>query len=181
MGSIFVLILFIEKDMRQSKTRNQLPNSGVQPERSWIFILGLLRGSKPDGATPDDDFGSGISDMLALNARELIAIERGGAVVADKFFPHVRLFHVAIDEATTDVSAVESLQGVSMIPAKKELLLDLDSVIPQLSTGWQSLDNIEGITFGPTLENGHKTLLLISDDNFNSTQRTQAIALEIVE
>ncbi|GAA3325260.1 hypothetical protein GCM10020331_056410 [Ectobacillus funiculus] len=44
---------------------------------------------------------------------------------------------------------------------------------------YQKLDNIEGMTWGPKLENGHDSLVLISDNNFNSTQVTQFLAFDV--
>lgn len=41
------------------------------------------------------------------------------------------------------------------------------------------LDNIEGITWGPTLASGNRTLVLVSDNNFSGTQFTQFVALEV--
>lgn len=37
----------------------------------------------------------------------------------------------------------------------------------------QRIDNIEGMTFGPDFPDGSKSLLFISDDNFNEEQETQ--------
>ena len=36
-----------------------------------------------------------------------------------------------------------------------------------------TLDNVEGMTFGPDLPDGRRTLVLVSDDNFSETQVTQ--------
>ena len=48
----------------------------------------------------------------------------------------------------------------------KSLLLNLDTLgIP--------LDNVEGMTFGPRLRGGKRTLLLVSDNNFAPSQFTQ--------
>ncbi|UXE64571.1 MAG: esterase-like activity of phytase family protein [Woronichinia naegeliana WA131] len=59
-----------------------------------------------------------------------------------------------------------------IIPAKKTLLLDLTSLgIP--------IDNVEGITFGSTLPNGERSLILVSDNNFSSTQFTQFLAFGV--
>ena len=55
----------------------------------------------------------------------------------------------------------------------KRLLLDFDT----LTIG---SDNLEGLCFGPTLANGHRTLVLISDDNFNRGQATQFLAFEVI-
>ena len=57
-------------------------------------------------------------------------------------------------------------------PAQKELLLDLDDIVPDLSSGYQSLDNFEAMGLGPVLPDGGRILLVVSDDNFQDTQRT---------
>ena len=53
----------------------------------------------------------------------------------------------------------------------KRLLLDF-ATLPV------DLDNIEALTRGPGV-NGHATLILLSDNNFNADQRTQFIALRV--
>ena len=51
-------------------------------------------------------------------------------------------------------------------PARKTLLLDLDDLgIP--------LDNVEGMTFGPRLPDGRRSVVLVSDNNFAASQFTQ--------
>ena len=42
------------------------------------------------------------------------------------------------------------------------------------------VDNVEGITFGPTLPNGHRTLLLVADNNFAVFEKTQFFLFEII-
>ena len=45
-------------------------------------------------------------------------------------------------------------------------MLDLDDLgIP--------LDNVEGMTFGPRLPDGRRSVVLVSDDNFAASQFTQ--------
>ena len=58
-------------------------------------------------------------------------------------------------------------------PVKKKLLLNMDDL--KIYT-----DNIEGVTFGPTLANGHRTLIFISDNNFASFEKTQLLLFEIL-
>ena len=43
------------------------------------------------------------------------------------------------------------------------------------------VDNIEGVTFGPLLPNGKKTLLLVADNNFNPIEQSQVFLFEISE
>lgn len=40
-------------------------------------------------------------------------------------------------------------------------------------------DNAEGMTFVPPLSDGRQTLILVSDNNFNSAQITQFILLAL--
>ena len=42
-------------------------------------------------------------------------------------------------------------------------------------------DNIEGMTFGPVLPNGHKTLIFIADNNFDIIQKAQLLLFEVIE
>jgi hypothetical protein len=57
-------------------------------------------------------------------------------------------------------------------------LLDLSNVAglsPQLA---ETLDNFEGMAFGPRLDGG-PTLILVSDDNFSTIQRTTFLLFSI--
>jgi hypothetical protein len=79
----------------------------------------------------------------------------------------MRLYSVALPGAT-DINGVFSLAGKldQVRPAKKTLLFDLDTLgIP--------LDNVEGMTLGPTLPDGRRALVLVSDNNFAASQFTQ--------
>jgi hypothetical protein len=42
-----------------------------------------------------------------------------------------------------------------------------------------ALDNVEGISWGPLLANGRRSLVLISDDNFGKNQVTQLLLFEV--
>jgi hypothetical protein len=68
---------------------------------------------------------------------------------------------------------VDSLKGRSdVVPVTKTLLLDLSDVrglSPDLAP---TLDNFEGMAFGPRLPDGRASLVLVSDDNFSAAQQT---------
>lgn len=42
-------------------------------------------------------------------------------------------------------------------------------------------DNIEGVTFGPRLSNGKRSLIFIADNNFNPFERNQLLLFEVNE
>jgi hypothetical protein len=141
----------------------------------------FLYATEPNAHPSDanEDYGNGISEMLALNDNQLLVLERGTAGTPRGAIGRARIFLATLGGGATNVAGVESIRGRNVRPVKKSLLLDLNAVLPQLDPKWRSLDNLEGMTFGPTLPNGHRTLLLISDNNFNLQQRTQILAFEI--
>jgi hypothetical protein len=51
----------------------------------------------------------------------------------------------------------------------------------RFSEGFRRLDNYEGMSLGPQLANGDRTLLVVSDDNYNNQQRTSLLAFRILE
>jgi hypothetical protein len=97
----------------------------------------------------------------------------------------IRIFEVTLPGASsagaprTPSEAATSTEGGPLLP--KRLVLDLDEILPQLEPGQQTLDNLEGMTFGPRLPSGERTLLLVSDDNFSEHQRTTFLAFRIRE
>ena len=66
-----------------------------------------------------------------------------------------------------------------LIPLNKKLLFEFDAIKSELTEG--VIDNIEGITFGPILNNGNQSLILVADDNFQvfGKQLNQFILMEI--
>jgi hypothetical protein len=74
---------------------------------------------------------------------------------------------------------MESLRKSTYKKAPKKLIFDFKSIKNFLTE--EIIDNIEGMTFGPDLPNGKKSLILVSDDNFSSFSRqiNQFILLEL--
>jgi hypothetical protein len=123
----------------------------------------------------------GLVELLALTETELLALERtyieeaGGT---GRGINRARIFHVSIDGAS-DVSQVESLKGATgLTPLRKTPVLDLSS-LDSLPRELVNLDNFEGLAFGPTLDDGTPTLVMMSDDNFNERQRSWFLLLEV--
>ncbi|MDI3420670.1 esterase-like activity of phytase family protein [Streptomyces luteolus] len=84
----------------------------------------------------------------------------------------IRLYD-ATTRGATDVRNMDSLNGQQVVPMRKELVADFDDL------GLSTIDNTEGMTWGPTLPNGEQTLVLVSDDNFVEDAVTQIVALGI--
>jgi hypothetical protein len=125
---------------------------------------------------------NGLVELLALSRTTLLALER--AYVEDigqpgTGFNRIRLYRVSLRGAT-DVSSLDSLKDQpAIVPVTKQLVLDLSDT-PGLDQDLvRGLDNFEGMSFGPRLADGRATLVLVSDDNFNASQRTWFLVFAI--
>ncbi|MDJ0843485.1 esterase-like activity of phytase family protein [Crocosphaera sp.] len=118
--------------------------------------------------TPKGAIANGLTELLALPREgSWLSLERTFGM----FGFGAKLFQVvnsAASETSTIVSFKDGIEGIT--PLRKKLLLDLESIGIEL-------DNLEGMTLGPTLADGTQTLILISDDNFNPEQTTQLLLL----
>ncbi|MCW7536582.1 esterase-like activity of phytase family protein [Aquabacterium sp. A7-Y] len=112
---------------------------------------------------------NGLVELLHVPGSDdlLLAVERS---FSEGVGNSIKLYLAHLDGAT-DVLGIDSLQGRSYASVQKELLLDLGSL-------GVALDNIEGLTWGPSI-NGRQTLVLVADNNFASTQVTQFLAFEV--
>lgn len=123
---------------------------------------------------PPDAFATtGVPAILAVDPVDpyrFLVLERSFVTgVGNK----IRLFEIDTRGAT-NVAGRDSLVGGSPVaPVRKRLLVDLADL------GLSTVDNVEGMTWGPRLATGERTLLLVSDDNFAATQVTQLIALAV--
>ncbi|PTI78758.1 hypothetical protein BU064_06995, partial [Staphylococcus succinus] len=66
------------------------------------------------------------------------------------------------------------LKHANVKPLKKELIANLNH------HDIKKVDNIEGMTFGKKLPNGNDSLVLVVDNNFNKTQKTELLAFEVM-
>jgi hypothetical protein len=128
---------------------------------------------------------NGLVELLALSHTEFLSMERGYAEEAGddgRRATFIRIFRVSLDDAT-DISGMESIRGRDGLrPVRKRLLLDVNAVKglpPELDV--PAFDNFEGMCFGPTLPDGSRTLLIVSDDNFSPRERTWFLLFRIIK
>lgn len=96
----------------------------------------------------------GVSEILAINETDHLVVERS---FASGVGFAIRLYWTSTLGAT-DVSGEDALSGTEK-PMRKKLLYDF-------TISGTDADNVEGITWGPTLPDGSRSLVLVSDDNF---------------
>lgn len=112
----------------------------------------------------------GLADILALDGEgHFLALERSAGILGFG----IKLYQTVISDAT-DVSQFSTInnRGSSVKFMPKKLALKVNNLNI-------SLDNLEGITFGPQLPDGSKSILLISDDNFRNMEKTQILLFKL--
>ncbi|MGO7208516.1 esterase-like activity of phytase family protein, partial [Rhizobium ruizarguesonis] len=118
----------------------------------------------------DDGNDNGMSEMLALDDHRLLAVERS---YAQGFGNNIKIMMMDLTDAT-DVSAIASLakNDQRVVPARKSQVLDLRAIglVP---------DNIEAMSLGKA-KDGTDVLILGSDNNFSTSQKTQFYAFKVL-
>ncbi len=117
---------------------------------------------------------NGISELLLARDRQLLFLERCWTGERDQSNYSIRLFTAYLPriDSAADPSITHLLE-------KKEVIVNWGGV---------HLDNIEGMTWGPII-NGSKTLVLVSDNNFNkfdrkktpeNRQKSQLVVMKVI-
>lgn len=112
---------------------------------------------------------NGISELLAVDRDHYLVLERSFVTGVGN---SIRLYEIDVRGAS-DVRFDGSLADGGFRPVHKRLVFDFASL------GLDHIDNIEGMSWGPRLPDGERSLVFVSDDNFNPTQVTQVIAVAV--
>ncbi|MES2331672.1 MAG: esterase-like activity of phytase family protein [Bacteroidota bacterium] len=113
---------------------------------------------------------NGIPDILVAGNEQFIVLERSFST--GRLPCTIKIFLADIKGAT-DIKDNASLKITpAKKPISKTLLLNMDSL-------GVYVDNVEGATFGLTLPNGHRTLVLVADNNFAIFEKTQFFLFEV--
>ena len=113
---------------------------------------------------PIDDVGTMLVMERSFSVGGVLGGGTGNAVVINE----------ASTSGATDVLGIDALYDggspIAFTPVSQHEVFAFDDLgIP--------IDNVEGMTFGPTLADGRRTLVIVSDNNFGAGQFTQFIVL----
>lgn len=134
--------------------RLQKFDSSFNPAGQWAYLTDPI-----PGAALLSMERSGVVDLLAMPAGQLLVMERSFSTAGWR----IRLYEADLKNAT-DVSGLSGLIGETFNPAGKTLLW-------QQTFSFLSNRNIEGITLGPQLNNGERSIILVADNgNFASNE-----------
>ncbi|MDT7800209.1 MAG: hypothetical protein QOI78_3642, partial [Actinomycetota bacterium] len=123
---------------------------------------------------PDGAFATtGVSSMLAVDQADptkFLMMERSFVTgVGNK----VRVYEIDTKGATNILNVKSLADAKNVKPVKKRLLFDAADL------GLSTVDNLEGMTWGPKLPGGERSLVIVSDNNFSATQVTQFAAVAV--
>ncbi|OUD35987.1 esterase-like activity of phytase family protein [Flavobacterium sp. FPG59] len=127
----------------------------------------IAREPNPSGAFAVN----GISAIQYYSKNKLFVVERSYSTGTQECT--VKVFLCDLKKAT-NVKNNTSLLNQNIQLGSKKLVLNMDDL-------GIFIDNIEGITFGPKLANGNRSLVLVSDNNFAEKQKTQFFLFEVME
>ncbi|NKL00581.1 esterase-like activity of phytase family protein [Rhizobium leguminosarum bv. viciae] len=138
-----------------------------EPKAEYVYPVAPI----PQAATKADGGNdNGMSEILALDDHRLLAVERS---YAQGFGNNIKIMMMDLTDAT-DVSAIASLSenDQRVVPARKSQVLDLRAIglVP---------DNIEAMSLGKA-KDGTDVLILGSDNNFSTSQKTQFYAFKVL-
>jgi hypothetical protein len=137
----------------------------------------------PRAPVPPTGFAdNGVSEILMLDAERMLVLERaymaGWGTEAGN---SLRLYLIDTHQAS-DTLALSSLRPGAYRSAGKTLLADFSAFTgPGAGPRLKRLDNTEGMSWGPVLPNGRRSLVFISDDNFSARQISQWLAFEFLD
>lgn len=131
-------------------------------------------------AIPNQGGDYGVADLAALDEKQLLVLERGWA-------PHVgnvvRVYRVSLADPATSCMDASSLDRWPTL--KKELVVDV-AMLPakglppaRAKQPTPLMDNYEGMTLGPLLADGRRSLILVTDDNNRPDQVARILVLGI--
>ncbi len=145
-------------------TRSRLLITGAKATSEFVYS------TDPVARGAGNRASKGVSEILSISKTDYLVLERGFDPVANR--NDIKIY-VATTRGATPVTGVNKLTGRE-VPMSKRLVFDFGR-LPRLRP-----DNVEGMAWGPTLSGNRRSLILISDDNFNNpAQRTKIHSLAL--
>jgi len=113
---------------------------------------------------------NGVPDILWESDSSLLVVERSFSTGRQPCT--IKIFRANFANATNVISVAALANENTFTPMKKQLLINLDKEN-------RYIDNIEGITWGPILPNGKRSIVAVADNNFSPLQQQQFLLFEV--
>lgn len=169
-------------------TANEYPllQDDIQDYR--VVRIVRINGDVKGNFTPDAEFAyeldkgaeNGLVELAAIDDNRILTLERRYNPKKQKVT--AKIYEINLSQAKNYIgvnSFQEEDRQAKIETVQKKLILDLDEIEKELPPGLRKIDNFEGMALGPKLPNGKYQLTLVTDNNFNPSQLTQILTLEI--
>lgn len=117
----------------------------------------------------------GLTDVLYVGDSKFITLERGTRLGSQGFTYAAAIYLVDFSKSK-DVSTIDNLSLSNAVSARKERLIDFEKALIKFK-----IENYEGLSWGPVLLDGRRTLLVLSDNNFSNRENTQLLVFAVKE
>lgn len=154
-------------------------------ERTWervgvnvrLLTIDIASGATRELVYPLRSPKHGLNEILAIDSRRMLVIERDGKPGDEARFKKIMLADLgAGDAAASDVSGVDALPArtlpSSVRPIQTRELIDLLDPAYGLA-GPDFPEKIEGLSWGPSLPDGRRVLVITSDNDLREGQPTR--------
>jgi len=164
------LVGLMQSPLLQDSKR--IPNGKPTGTNCRMLMIELKTGKTKEFLYQLDHEKNKLNEILTINENEFLVIERDGEAGGDAKFKKIVKINI---EHASDIQSINSLPPyevpASVTSVKKEVFIDL--LAPEYGlAGSKMPEKIEGLTFGPKLKDGRKTLLIASDNDFLIDQPT---------
>jgi Esterase-like activity of phytase len=126
-----------------------------------------------------DDKGNGVSEIVAVNDHQFLVLERDGRAGAAAAFKKLFLIDIA---GATDIRAQKQLPSTG-VPAGVTAVAKapfIDMLNPAYGLAGATFpEKLEGLAFGPDLDDGRHLLIVTNDNDFNPAQASRFFAFAI--
>ncbi len=135
----------------------------------------------PTSALVNNDKGpqvfNGVSEILALSESKLLVLERGVRIQGKSWACTVSLYLVETGKAT-NVLAAEKLSDIKFVSLEKTKIIDFETDLEKFRAD-KKVQNFEALSWGPTLPDGRRSLLVMSDNNFSKNEVTELLVFAV--
>lgn len=151
----------------------------------YVYQLDSLADINPE--VPGDEFGPtaqgrniGLSSITALPDGTFLVIERDnrGIGIDDPTGARPigikRVYRIDLAGATDVTNEDLTTLSNDIVPVSKSLFLDIKDAI-----GADPVEKLEGLTFGPQLDDGSFMMFIVSDNDFSVTQTGEGLQFDV--
>jgi hypothetical protein len=161
-------------------------DASVPPKRvgfnNRILELDVETGDAREFLYQLDSAGNGVSEILAVNDHQFLVIERDGKAGIDAAFKKIFLIDIA---GATDIRAIPKLPKGAAPPSPvpgvtavtKTLFIDMLAGFGLAGAGFP--EKLEGLAFGPDLDDGRHLLIVTVDNDFKQDTPTRFFAFAV--